>query len=153
MQVLDQRIGFWYRKPGNFDVELGVHADEVLKLLRENLLVPGSIQCQLVVGEHVGPFLRGRHVFDPQARDAAQPKKFRSGYAAVPGQYAVVRVDQHWIDKTELIDPAGELPDLFRRMDPRVPAPRLQVADVDALDCRGRCAPCAISISLCCLCP
>ena len=84
--------------------------------------------------------MRGRHVLDPQARDAAQPEKFRSGYTAMPGQYAVVRADQHWIDKAELFDPAGELTDLFRRMDPRVLAPRLQVADVDALNRRRRVA-------------
>jgi hypothetical protein len=65
-----------------------------------NLLVPGSIERQLIVGEHVGPFLRGRRSTRRQGTLVSREAQQR--LRAVPGQYAVVGVDQHWIDKAKL---------------------------------------------------
>jgi hypothetical protein len=48
------------------------------------------------------------------------------GNSAMPGQNAVLGVDNDRIDKPERFDAWRELTNLLRRMNPSIPAPRLE---------------------------
>jgi hypothetical protein len=68
-EPLDEAVDLGDRKAGDADVEVEIDRKERLQLLRQDLLVPAGVEGELVIGDHVGPLLLGRHRLEPHARD------------------------------------------------------------------------------------
>ena len=62
--LIDERIEFRGREPGQLNVE--VELDKVLKLDRQQVLVPPGELSEAIVGEHVRALLRLAQALDPE---------------------------------------------------------------------------------------
>ena len=74
---------------------------ERLQLDGEDLAVPAGVQRQLVVGDHVGPALRGVEVGQAQRRHLLQPQQLGGLDPAVAGDDLVLVADQHRVGEAE----------------------------------------------------
>jgi hypothetical protein len=72
VQAVNQAVDLGNREPRDLQAEVEIEVLQSLKLLRQQILVPAGIERQLVVGQHIGAFLVGRHVLQPDAGHAVQ---------------------------------------------------------------------------------
>ena len=89
---------------GKIDAKLG----QLAGFQRQQLLVPAGALGELVVGEHQRPLLRRGEMGELDHRHLRQPELARRQQPAVPGDDAVLAVDQHRVGEAELADRAGD---------------------------------------------
>jgi hypothetical protein len=110
-RLIEYEVNFGRRKTGELDVEVEGH--EALQFDCQQLLVPARVQCELVVGQHIGSPLRlievseahRRHTFHADQLCGLDPPMARDDLAVLP--------DQHRVGKAEPADAVGDLPDLL----------------------------------------
>ena len=78
-------------------------SQQVLQLLGQHLLVPAGIQRQLVVGEHIGPLLRRRHMSRAGRRGpSSMPSSFAASTRPWPARIMSCAIDEDRIGEAEL---------------------------------------------------
>jgi len=131
---LGERIKFRGREPGQLNVE--VEFDKVLKLDRQQVLVPPGELSEAIVGEDVRAFLRLAEALDPERRDLRQTEHPSGLDAAVAGKNGVRLVDEDGVGEAELLDARRDLADLLWRMYAGVSLERAERVDRHPLDHR-----------------
>ena len=133
-KALDQLVDLSDRKARDADVEAEVSVHQLLQLEGEQLLVPAGVEGELIVGQHIGPLLGRRQMADAKAGRRRHAEFARRLGAAVPGENAIVAVDQHRVGEAEAADAFGDLADLFARMNSCVARPGPQFVDGDGFE-------------------
>lgn len=127
-EALDQAIDFRKREADGFNVEVEVKLEQGTQFLRQKVFVPAGIQCQLVVGYHIGPLQLQRHMFDPDTRHRGHVQHSRRLNPAMAGKDRVGNINQNGIRESERSDALSNLPDLFPGMCSCIPRPRAKRA-------------------------
>src|SRR5262249_44748843 len=128
-QSLDQVVDLGDREAGELNVEVEVTGRELFEFEGQELLVPAGVECDLVVGEDIGPLLGCRHAVDAKAWDGLHPQKLGGFDTAVTSEDLVISIDQNRVGEAEALDAVGDLPDLFPRMSPGVSGIGAKVRD------------------------
>jgi hypothetical protein len=110
---VENEIDICQAEAGKLDIE--VEVDQSLKLDREQLLVPASVQRKLIVRDDVGPSLRFREVREPQHRHSLHTEQPCYRYPPMAGDDLIIVPDQHRVGKAEPRDRVRDLPNLFFR--------------------------------------
>jgi len=101
---------------------------KVLELLGQELVVPGRVLRQAIVGDCEGPSLRGVKMFDRDGRHIG-PSEFRRGKnPAMTGDHGSSGIDQHRYIEAKTRNAIRDLPNLLAAVQRRVlriePQPR-----------------------------
>jgi hypothetical protein len=135
----EQRLDLGPLEAGERQVVAGIR--QLGQFQREPFLVPAGVQRQAVVGEHQGALLRRREVREFNDRHLLEPEPACCGQPPVPGDDAVVTIDQDRVGEAELRDGSGDLGDLrlaVRARVARVGDQRLDLAVLDGKRVQGR---------------
>src|SRR5690606_31166446 len=103
--------------------------DQRLQLDRKDLLVPGSIERELVVGKDVGPSFGVGEVRQRQARHCLSAEQVGRLDAAMTGDDLAVIRHEHRVGEPKALDRGGDLLELFRGMGARVIRVRAERSD------------------------
>jgi hypothetical protein len=112
-KTIDETINLRDGEANDANIELDVRFHVLLQLKRQQFLIPARVEGELIVRQHVGALLCGRHVLDAQARNSLHPELARRLNAAVASQDPVLAVDQYRIGETEAANAFGNLADLL----------------------------------------
>lgn len=92
-----------------------------MQLDRQQFPIPAGIECELVVGQHIGAAPGGREMRELYDRYLLHPDQPGGFKPAMPGNDLIVIGDQDRIGETKLADARGNLPADGRRTSmPRV---------------------------------
>lgn len=114
----------------------GVEVVERLEFAGQHGVVPAGVQGELVVGDDVGADLGLCQAFQAQAGHGGQPEALRGLCAAVAGDDAVVRVDEHRVGEAEFADGGGDLGDLPGRVGAAVARVGHELGDREVFEAR-----------------
>lgn len=113
-RFVDHDVDLGRRETRDLDVE--IKGDEALKLDCQQLLVPASIERELVVDEHIGAPLSRIEMSEAHSRDVLQADQLCSLDSAVTGDDLAILADQYRVGKSEPPDAVCDLPDLLLGM-------------------------------------
>jgi hypothetical protein len=88
--------------------EVAAEFRELAGLECQKLVVPVGPFGKLVVGENERPLSRRAEIGELNCRHLGQPQLPRRQPPAMPGDYAVLAVDEHRVGEAELADRAGD---------------------------------------------
>ena len=99
------------------DPELG----KVGKFKCQQVSIPTSVLGKLVVGQNIGPFLRGIEMRQRDDRNMGQSKLLRCQNTAMPGNDAILAINQYRVVEAKLPDGPGDPRDLRLRVRAGIP--------------------------------
>ena len=134
--VRQQRSELEVGEPDQVEVEAEVL--EAGDLDAEQIVVPASVEGELVVGDHIGALLRLRPAARHHHGNAPDPERLRREHAAVPGDDGRVLIDEHGRRPAPLADRGGDLRHLRVRVSVRVARIRNERRNRAALDLIAR---------------
>ena len=118
-----QDVDFRRLEPYNRHVEIQINIDQLLDFESKEGPIPARVLGKFVVGDDVGTYLVLRHVFEADRRDQLKTKLPCGRNAPVTGNNAVMTINEDRVPETKMPDAFSNLPDLFRRMCPRIIRP------------------------------
>lgn len=131
-QSLDQTVDLGHLEADHPDVKADVlRRKQTLQLLGKQLIIPPGVQCQLVIGNDIGPLFRFGHVLDANAGDRVHSQGLGSLDPPMPGKDGVGLIDQHRIGEAEGPDRLRNLLQLLFRMGSSVARPPKVTASLE----------------------
>ena len=127
-----QRFDFGIIEPGQGQVV--PYIGQFSQLQCQHLFVPAGIQCQPVIGDDQCPLLRDGQMSQLDHRHLIQPELARGGQTPVPGNDAVVAIDQDRVRPAVLDDAGRDLGNLALGMRARIAGVGNQRLDLAVLD-------------------
>ena len=107
-----------FAEAGQRDVEAGIPEPDQFRA--HDVLIPGGLLRQLIVGEDVCYALLFGQVIREDARQFRHPGELRGFHAAVTAEDAVLAVDQQRPKEAKLQNTPAQFLDLLRAVDPGV---------------------------------
>lgn len=109
IKAADQHVDLGHLETGDGQIEVEIRIEQVLQLDGQDLRVPSSFLCQLVVGENVGSPLCLAHVLEAYHGHGLKSQGLGCRNATVTGDDDAVLVDEDGIVKAERPDADGDL--------------------------------------------
>ena len=111
------------------EVEIEAGGVQRVQFRRQELLIPGTREHQLVIGDAVRPHLLGAEMRQPNDRDFGEPQVPRRQQPAMAGDHLAVLGHQQRHGPAVAGDRGGDLRHLVVRVQPRIALVRLQARD------------------------
>jgi hypothetical protein len=140
LEPFDEAVDLGDRETGDADIEVEIKGEQILKLPRQDLFVPASVERELIVGDDVGALLGGAHRLDAQAGHPREAEYLGGFDAAVAGKNGVVGIDEDGVREAKALDRRCDLANLLFRVSARVPLPGVERARGVPLDLHGNAA-------------
>src|SRR5437868_572407 len=120
MKTLDETVDLGHREPCDCDVEFQVYLKKRLELFGQQIFIPSGVQCELIVGERIGPLLSWRHVLKANTRNLRHSQELGRLHPAVTGDNRVVAIQKDRVGEAKHLNTVGDLADLPSRMGARI---------------------------------
>lgn len=106
---MNKQINLSHRKTCGFKVEIKIHFAENFKVFPEKFIVPCSLLCEAVVGNHEGAKLSFRKMIDADRGDFSVTQRFGGLDSAVSSNDTPFRINQNWCNKSEAFNASRKL--------------------------------------------
>ncbi len=133
--LLQQILQFLVAETDQFEVEAVPF--QLHQFLAEQVLIPAGEFRQSVIGDDVGPPLRQSQVVQHNDWNRGHFELSRCQQPAVPGNDAVLTINQDGVHEPELHNAGGDLGHLFIRMGARIPIIRDETVQCPYLNSLG----------------
>ena len=134
LRELDPQVDLAHVEADRLDIEVEFDARELLQLLGQQPVIPGSDLRQPIVGDHEGPLLRLGEMLKANGRDLAPSQTACRLQAPVARNHFAIGADEDRDVEPERLDAVGDLTDLLWAMLARVAGIRLQALNRHIFD-------------------